>query len=114
MRVPPFLQGSGTGNAGCPEPPDMGLPQQLGATPFVSLVLRTASSGLAGCRNVPRGNPDWHPTCASGKGTDSSRQGSLEESHTSFPPKPRRTPLGARRASVGSRLRQLYCRNFLH
>ena len=64
----------------------MGLPQQLGATPFVSLVLRTASSGLAGCRNAPRGNPDWHPTCASGKGTDPSRQGSLEESHMSFFP----------------------------
>ena len=50
------------GTAGCPELPDTRLPWQMVVTLSVPLVLRIASSGLAGCRNVPRGSPNRHPT----------------------------------------------------
>lgn len=114
VRVPPFLRGPGVG-ACFPELSGFRLPQQLVATLSVPLVLRIAFSGLADCRILLEAAQTGTPASASRKGADPSRQGCPEESHMSFFPgascQPRGTPLGPVRASVGSRLRQLHCRN---
>lgn len=111
VRPPPFLWCRGWFSRA------VWLPASSAAGGYTvcALVLRIAFSGLADCRILLEAAQTGTPASASRKGADPSRQGCPEESHMSFFPgascQPRGTPLGPVRASVGSRLRQLHCRN---